>query len=550
MKRRRFLPSGILCLSVLISAQGQVQFLDVTAESGIAWVHDNVMTPQRYEPETVGGGCGFLDYDRDGWMDIYLVNGGETSVFKPKKPIRNALYRNRGDGTFRDVTEAAGVAGHGYGFGMAAADYDADGWTDLLVTGLDFSILYRNNREGTFSDVTDKAGIKTQAWSTSAAWLDYNNDGHLDLYVCGFVPWSPELPLCGAEGAREYCIPWVYPGAPSWLFRNNGDGTFQDVSTASGVGKARAKSLGVVTFDFNNDGWIDLFEANDTDPNRLLENKGDGTFEEVGLLAGVALSRHGKERSSMGTAAQDYDDDGLADLFVDNINYELYSLYRNNGDKTFSDRGIFNLAMVKASYLMSGWGVQFLDFDNDGDDDLFVVNGHPNLNIFEVQPPVTYAMPLRLFENVDGHYHHVSERSGDVFARTYPSRGMAAGDYDNDGDVDVLVCNVAQAPLLLRNEGGNRNRWLRIHLIGRPSNRAGIGAWITYTVDGKQRFHHVAAGGSYLSSHDPRILLGAGRQQRIKSLKVKWPSGTVDILTDVRINRSVQLHEGMTGAPR
>lgn len=524
---------------------GRVQFVDVTTQAGISWVHDNAMSPQRYLPETVGGGCAFLDYDQDGWMDIYLVNSGESKFFKPGKPIRNALYRNNGNGTFTDVTEQAGVMGRGFAMGAAVGDYDADGYPDLLVTGLDFSILYHNDRKGSFKDVSEQSGIRTPGWSTSAAWFDYDNDGKLDLYVCQFVHWTPELNIhCGNVNQRGYCIPRIFRGRPAWLFRNNGNGAFTDVSRKAAIANPGGKGLGVVAADINNDGRIDIFHANDTVENYLYRSKGDGTFEDIGLTADVAFSRDGKTRSGMGVDAQDYNDDDQVDLFVANVDQEFFSLYRNKGDELFEDEGLRNQEMTSATRNMSGWGLRFIDYDNDGDDDLFLLNGHPDDRISVYQSQVTYHERPLLFENVAGVYRNVSAASGAAFDRLYSGRGLATGDYDNDGDIDVLFCNNGQPPTLLRNEGGNSNRWLGLRLAGGRSNRDGIGARIRYRAGGRTRLHYVAGGGSYLAAHDPRVLLGFGEEASSGEIRVQWPSGQVDIVRDLAFGKYHTLEEG------
>ncbi|HYK88671.1 MAG TPA: VCBS repeat-containing protein, partial [Acidobacteriota bacterium] len=368
----------LAAVSSLYNGQ-KVQFTDITVAAGIQWTHNNGMSANHYLPETVGGGCAFLDYDQDGWMDIYLVNSGESSFFKPSTPLRNALYHNNHDGTFTDVTEIAGVAGRGFGMGVAVGDYDGDGYPDMLVTGFEYSILYHNERNGTFKDMTAQSGINTPGWSTSATWFDYDNDGRLDLFVCQFVHWTPELnAYCRKLDKLGYCIPRLFPGRPAWLFHNNGDGTFTEVGEKAGIANPGGKGLGVVAADINNDGWIDIFQANDTEANYLYKNKKDGTFEDIGLFAGVAYSREGNPRSGMGVDAQDFNSDGFLDLFVANVDHELFSLYRNTGREKFEDEGINNTEMSSATYNMSGWGLHFLDYDNDGELDLILLNEHPD----------------------------------------------------------------------------------------------------------------------------------------------------------------------------
>ena len=350
-------------------------------------------------PETVGAGCGFIDYDNDGWMDIYLVNSGACDFYNPVPRLRNALYHNNRDGTFTDVTEKAGVPGNAYGMGVAVGDYDADGFPDMYVTQYNRSILYHNNGDGTFTDVTAKAGVEAAGWGTSAVWFDYDNDGRLDLFVCRFVDFSKSKnQFCGNLETRErwYCIPSVYQPMPCWLFHNNGDGTFTDVSKESGIAQSAAKAWGVVACDINNDGRTDLFVANDTVANFLFVNRGRGKFEETGLIAGVGYSAYGRPRSGMGVDAADYDQDGWIDLFVANVDHEMYSLYHNNHDETFTDMS-GPTGIAAATKLMSGWGLKFFDYDNDGNLDLLLCNGHPDDKIEGRVYGVKYDEPISLF---------------------------------------------------------------------------------------------------------------------------------------------------------
>ncbi|HJX93133.1 MAG TPA: CRTAC1 family protein [Pyrinomonadaceae bacterium] len=517
------------------------------SESKITWVHDNGHSEARHLPETCGGGGLFFDFDNDGWMDIYLVNSGPSDFFTPKTPIRNALYRNNHDGTFTDVTEKAGVAcgkmGH-FGMGAAAADFDGDGWQDLYVTNYGHNVLFHNNGDGTFTDVTDKAGVAAPNWSTCAVWFDYDNDGRLDLFVSSFVQYSSSGTIfCGDNriGRRYYCVPRVFKPRSSFLFHNDGGGKFSDVSQASGIAASQGKSFGVVATDVNNDGLIDLFVANDTLANFLFINKGKGKFEEAGLLSGVAYSDSGAPRSGMGVDSADFDGDGWQDLFVANIDQELFSLYQNQKDLTFVDRPG---EIGQATRLLSGWGLKFFDYDNDGDPDLILANGHPD-DMVEIQSlKVKYKEPLLMFENINGKYKNVSATSGEAFTRDWPARGLSIGDYDNDGDLDVLIINNGEAPILLRNEGGNRNNWVGLQLVATKSNPGAVGAIITWEAGGVKRSRLKTAGGSYLSSHDPREILGIAKATKIDSIQIKWPSGQIDKLTDVPINKYVKVTEG------
>jgi hypothetical protein len=520
-----------------------VSFAEVAPkESGISWVHNNVQSQERYLPETVGAGCVFFDYDNDGWMDIYLVNSGASDFYTPKQPLKNALYRNNRNGTFTDVTDKAGVAGGTFGMGGAAADYDNDGWQDLYVTGYGSNILYRNNGNGTFMDVTSKSGVAAPGWSTCAVWFDYDKDGKLDLFVSSFVLYNKEM-SCGNNrlGQKYYCIPRVFKPQPSRLFRNNGNSTFTDVSKESGIADSPGKSFGATATDINNDGWTDLFVANDTMPNFLFINKGTGKFEEAGLTSGVAYSEGGSPRSGMGVDATDYDNDGWQDLFVANIDQELFSLYHNQKDSTFIDEPG---EIASATRLMSGWGLKFFDYDNDGDPDLLLANGHPDDMVETLTTRVKYKEPLLMFENTGRTYRDVSAQSGAAFAKTYPARGLAVADYDNDGDTDVLVSNNGEAPLLLRNEGGNRNNWLGLQLVATKSNAAAVGALITWQAGGAKFSRLKTNGGSYLASHDPREILGAGRGGKIESVEIRWPSGRVDKLSNLPVNTYIKVVEG------
>src|SRR6266567_1265634 len=393
--------------------------------TGITWQHVNGRSPEYYLAETTGAGCAFFDYDGDGWMDIYLVNSGRCDFFDPKTPLRNALYRNNRDGTFTDVTEKAGVPGGGYGMGVAVADYNLDGFPDLYVTQYGRSILYRNNGNGTFSDVTEKAGVGVQGWASTAVWFDYDNDGRLDLFVGQFAGFDKEHG-CGisADGKRHYCIPRIFRSMPSWLFHNNGDGTFTDVSKDSGIAASLGKAWGAVATDVNNDGWMDLFVANDTVGNFLFMNRGNGRFEEAGLRADIAYSADGRARSGMGVDSADFNQDGWMDLFVANIDEEIFSLYQNNHDGTFDDQAM-RLGVGMATRWMSGWGMKFLDYDNDGDLDLFLANGFPDDLVEDFSSQVKYHEPLLLFQNKGGKYKNVSEQSGPVFSKSFSARGLA-----------------------------------------------------------------------------------------------------------------------------
>ena len=518
------------------------------AKSGIRWTHTSGKSQERFLPETTGPGCAFFDYDNDGWMDIYLVNSGKCDFYDPNPPLRNALYHNNRDGTFTDVTEKARVPGGGYGQGVAVGDYDGDGFPDLYVTQYGKSILYHNNGDGTFTDVTEKAGVAAPGWSSSAVWFDYDNDGKLDLFVCQFVEFSKALnKSCGPgeEGKHGYCIPRLYKPMSNWLFHNNGDGTFTDVSKSSGIAASLGKAWGVVATDLNNDGLLDLFVSNDTAPNFIFMNRGKGRFEENGTYAGVAYSADGRARSGMGLDSADYNQDGWLDLFVANIDLERFSIYQNNHDETYDDQaGPTGIGM--ATRLMSGWGLKFFDYDNDGNLDLFLANGNPDDLIESLHSQVKYQEPLMLFRNTGKAIQNVSAQSGPVFAKPLSARGMAIGDFDNDGAIDVLVAVNDGAPVLLRNSVGAQNHWLGINLVGKKSNPDAIGARITYQSGDLKQQRMKVGGGSFLSSHDPRMVLGIGKRAKLDWLEIQWPqpSGKVERVTDLPIDRYITIVEG------
>jgi enediyne biosynthesis protein E4 len=557
VSRRRFLQclAGSATLTTLFPFARALPLASYSFEevpsstSGITWKHTAGKSAEKYLPETTGAGCAFLDYDNDGWMDIYLVNSGQCDFFTPKPPLRNALYHNNRDGTFTDVTERAGVAAGGFGQGVAVGDYDGDGFPDLYVTQYGRSILYHNNGDGTFTDVTEKGGVAAPGWSSSAVWFDYDNDGRLDLFVCRFVDFNKSISKdchAGEDAKRGYCIPHLYKPMASWLFRNNGDGTFTDVSKTSGIANYLGKAWGVVATDINNDGRMDLFVANDTIANFLFANRGNGKFEEVGTQAGVAYSAEGRPRSGMGLDSADFNDDGWMDLFVANIDHEVYSLYQNNHDETFDDQALAT-SIGMATRLMSGWGLKFFDYDNDGNLDLLLANGNPDDLIEELtRHQVGYREPMLLFHNSGKKWENVSAQSGPTFANAISARGLAVGDFNNDGGLDALISVNDDAPILLRNTIGGRNHWLGLRLVGKKANPDAVGARVTYQAGDLKRSRMKVGGGSYLSYHDPRMVLGLGQRPKIDWLEVKWPlpSGRVERFTDLPIDRYVTIVEG------
>jgi len=530
-------------------ATGPVSFRDVAVAAGITFRHQNAASSEKYLIETMGAGCGWIDYNQDGLLDLYLVNGAATGVYHTPQPLRSALYRNNGDGTFTDVTAGTGVGAEGlFGMGVAVGDYDNDGFPDLLVLGYGRCILYHNNGNGTFTDVTAHAGVENSGrWASSAGWFDYNNDGHLDLIIANYVDWSPEHNFyCGdrAAGMRSYCHPDDFNGQPPTLYRNNGDGTFSDVSKSSGVGVKGGNGLGVVTFDYDNDGWQDIFIANDHMPNFLFHNNRDGTFRELAYAAGVAVSGDGQFEAGMGTDAADTTGNGRMDLIVTHLDMQLARLYQNLGDQTFDD-ATFRSKLSYSTYRMSGFGTRFMDYDNDGMRDLFMANGHVLDNIERYHAGTQYAEPKLMFRNSGrGIFENVSDRLGPDFQLARVSRGAAIGDFDNDGDLDILVNNNGQAPQLLRNDGGNANHWLEILLIGTKSNRDGVGSRVKVLAGDLVLYDQRKGGMSYQSAQDPRLHFGLGRNSRIEVVEIVWPSGTVTKLPNLKSDQIVAVKEG------
>ena len=526
-----------------------VTFVDVAPRAGISFVHDNAASAQKYLIETMGAGCGWIDYDQNGLLDLYLVNSAATKAYQPKKPLRSALYRNNGDGTFTDVTERAGVGAEGlFGMGVAVGDYDNDGFPDLFVLGYGRCILYRNNGDGTFTDLTAQAGVENAVcWGSSAGWFDYDNDGRLDLVIANYVAWAPEHDFwCGdhAPGMRSYCHPDDYDAVSPTLYHNNGDGTFTDVSKSSGIGLKPANGLGVVTFDYDGDGWQDIFIANDSLPNSLFHNNRDGTFTEVGYLAGVAVSLDGQPEAGMGVDAGDTTGNGRLDLAVTHLDSQLARLYRNSGNKYFDDVTLSS-KIGYATYHMSEFGTRFMDYDNDGALDLFMACGHVLDNVHRYKSDVYYAEPKLMFRDTGrGIFENVSDDLGPDFLLPMVSRGAAVGDFDNDGDLDILVSNNGQRPQLLRNDGGNANHWLQIFLIGTKSNRDAVGARVKVTA-GELVLHDEKKGGmSYQSAQDPRLHFGLGGSPRVDAVEISWPSGERTKLTNLRADQTIAIKEG------
>jgi hypothetical protein len=527
-------------------------FTDAAAVAGIRFRHLNGSPEKNYIFEAKGGGACLLDYDGDGLLDIYFVNGNTLEDVRRGVSHPSALYRANGDGTYADVTTAAGVAGRGWGMGCTVGDYDNDGLPDLYVLGVNGNVLYRNTPDHRFEDTTAKAGVEGGRWSTSAAFLDYDRDGDLDLYVANNIqvdtrktPLSFPGPDCNYRGTRVMCGPRGLTGALDAFYRNNGDGTFTEVTAAAGLLEEQPRyGLGVATGDYDNDGWADVYVANDSTPSYLYRNRRDGTFEEVALLAGVAVSDDGMEQAGMGTDFGDYDNDGWLDLTKSNFAFENTNLYHNEKGGHFSDQSGSVAGIAVLTYPLVKWGTKFLDYDNDGWKDLVVVNGHvyPYLR----RSPAggeTYEQRRLLFRNLgNGKFADVSKESGPGILQERSSRGLAVGDLDNDGDLDVVVVNIDSTPSILRNDGGNRRSWLSVRLRGRASNRFGLGARVAATTPGLRQIAEATTSGSIFSASDSRVHFGLGSATEA-DLEIRWPSGKVQTLRAVPANQILVVDE-------
>ena len=521
---------------------GAVQFADVTDKAGISFVHASAASPDKYMFETFGSGVAWIDYDNDGYPDLYFINGAPGTA--------NALYRNNKDGTFTDVTRQAGVAADGnktsYKTGVAVGDYDNDGHLDLYVTAFGPNILFRNNGDGTFTDVTAKAGVAgpSTEWSTSTGFLDVDRDGDLDLYVVNYLDYSTaDNPYCGLrkDGHRMYCHPTLFDGTADRLYRNEGNGTFTDVSKAAGIANPAGKGLGIAVCDYDRDGDPDIYIANDTVRNFLYSNNGDGTFRDVAYAAGVGYDINGKPQAGMGVDCADIDGNGYPDIFVTNFSEELNSLYQNRGDGAFDDESA--QPGLKTGFLALGFGTKMFDADNDGDLDIHVTNGHVIDNVALYQPNLTYAQKDLFYENTGGHFRDVTAQAGTGLQGERVGRGLAVADFDNDGRLDVAISSVGRKPALLRNVGPAGRTWLLIRARGAKSNRYGLGATMrVQTADGVQvrEVNNVA---SYLTGNDVRLHVGLGAAKVVPRIDVLWPSGTKQTLTDVAANQILTIDE-------
>jgi hypothetical protein len=547
MRWAAMLPVALLvCLTGQAWRTGRVRaaqeiFTDVTAQAGIQWRHFSGESQDRYLIEAMGGGVAFLDFDNDGLEDLFFVNGGETPKGKSPRPVRNALYRNIGAGKFEDVTEKSGLARMPvYGMGVAAGDFDNDGYPDLFITGYPSCALLHNNRDGTFTDITEKAGVTNAGkWAASAAWFDYDRDGRLDLFIANYAKFSYEHgPRCEYQGLRTYCAQVAYEGERPALYHNNGDGTFTDVTERAGLSKLVGRALGVVAVDVDDDGWSDLFVARDASPNLLLINQHDGTFKDAALNAEVALSADGMARAGMGVDAGDVNGDGRPDFIITNFNDEQHALFLNTIEFPYRE-WTRESGLAALTRFFVGWGVHFIDYDNDGNLDLILVNGHINSVIEKTRVDVSYREPpLLLANNGKGLFRNVSDLAGPVFRNRCLGRGLAVGDYDNDGAVDAVFTRLNDTPLLLHNNVGHLKAWIGVELEGTKSNRDAIGAKLTLNCGTRKLVRWITGGASYLSSHDRRVVFGLGDAPAAPvQLDIRWPNGRTQIITGLKVNQ-------------
>jgi hypothetical protein len=530
-------------------AASAVTFRDVTQQSGIRFTHNNGAFGKKFLPETLGPGVAFIDYDNDGWPDIFLVNGMDWPGHAQKHTTPK-LYHNNHDGTFTDVTHKAGLDVEMYGMGVAVGDYDNDGFDDLFVTALGQSRLFHNNGNGTFTDVTQKAGLSgPRELSTSAAWVDYDKDGRLDLVVGNYVQWTQDTDLyCTLDGkSKSYCTPESYKGTSARLWHNRGDGTFEDVTQKAGLGEPTSKTMGIAVLDYDNDGWPDLLFSNDTQPNKLYRNNGNGTFSEKGVIAGVAFSEDGVARAGMGVDAADYDHSGYHSLMITNFSNQMLSLYHNEGKGLFVDEAPQS-AIGRATLLTLGFGCFFFDYDLDGWPDIFIANGHIDPEIQKVQANVKYAMPPHLFRNLGkGKFEEVTNTMGAAFTAPRVGRGAAYADITNDGRLDLLLSTNGGPVYLFRNEtqaNGAANRSLRLKLVGTKSNRDGIGAIVRLSSGADTQTQMLRSGSSYLSSSELILTFGLGQRDKADAIEIRWPSGQVDRLSNVAARQTVTATEG------
>jgi len=548
VKRRTFLCGAvpILARAVTPAEDPGFRLLDVTAAAGIDFHHNTGAFGAKYLPETMGSGCAFFDYDGDGWMDILLLNGMDWPGHRRGRSTLK-LYRNNRNGTFTDVTQQSGLAVEMYGMGVAIADYNNDGLPDLLITAVGQNRLFQNTPQGRFVDVTEKAGLGGRnGFSTSALWFDFDRDGLLDLLVCNYVKWSPERDVfCSLDGKRKsYCTPEAYHGDTCWLFRNRGDGRFEDVTAKSGIFDMTSKSLGVAMIDYDHDGWPDVLIANDTQPNKLYRNRRDGSFEDIAVRAGVAFSDDGRARAGMGIDAADFDNSGDAGIAITNFDNEMMALYRRDRSGAYADAAM-RAGVGKASRESLGFGCSFMDIDLDGRLDLVAVNGHIDETVRQIHGGIGYAQPPHLFWNDGkGGFHDIAALASAGFASPKVARGLAYADFDRDGDLDLLITTNGGPAYLYRNDIRTRNRALRVRLVGRKSNRDGIGAVVRVTTPEGTQSRMVKTGSSYLSQSELTLTFGLGVRESATRIAVEWPSGATQEFTNVRVG-AYECTEGM-----
>jgi enediyne biosynthesis protein E4 len=537
--------------SVWTQPEMATRFENRSQQAGVKFVLDNGTTEDKPIVDSILGGVALLDYDNDGFLDIYFTNGATLPSFtKNEERFYNRLYRNNHDGTFTDVTAKAGMRGFGYSIGAAAADFDNDGWTDLYATGIDRNTLFHNNGNGTFTDVTEHARVPgtlpggKKLLSVSAAWVDYDNDGRLDLFVTNYLDWTPEnSKVCGPVGKRLSCPPSLYAGQPSILYHNNGDGTFSDVSAGMGIGGHAGKGMGVAIADYDGDGWMDIFVANDNERNFLFRNRGGKGFDELGVESSVAYTEDGVPVSSMGVDFRDWSNDGKPGLFITALAGETFPLYRNEGNGLFRVES-YDAKIGFPSFRMSGWGAGIYDLDNDGYKDLFSANSHVSENA-DIDPQQHYRQPNAVFQNLkNGTFADVSRQAGTALSETAAHRGCAFGDLDNDGKIDIVVSAIGSPAELLYNTAATHNHWILIQTVGVKSNRDGIGTQIKIkTKSGLVQYNQVTTAGSYASSSDKRVHFGLGPDSLIKEIEVRWPSGTTQVLHNVKADQILKVIE-------
>jgi len=534
------------------------KFVDITAKLGVRFQQQASKTSKKYLLETMGSGVALFDYDNDGRLDIFFANGARIDDPMPKGSIPqkdnpkywNRLFHQKADGTFEDVTEKAGLSGSTYSTGVAVGDYDNDGFEDLFVAGYGHSTLYHNNGDGTFSDVTAASGVGGSGWATSAAWVDYDNDGRLDLVVARYMEWDFDDIYCGhrEEGFRSYCHPDLFKPVSLLLYHNDGNGKFTEVAQKAGMAKP-AKGLGLAIADYDHDGWMDIFLANDSIPEYLFHNKGNGTFEEIGLVSGAGLDGSGATYAGMGVDFEDYNNDGWPDIVVTDLANQKYALYTNAGDGTFNYSSVSS-GLGAITLLHSGWGVRFLDYDNDGWKDLFIVQSHVMDTIQINEPHLRYLESPLLLKNDGGKkFVDVSAQSGEIFQQKWAARGMAVGDIDNDGKVDVVVTSLDGPAWVLHNETATNNHWITLKLVGVKSNRDAIGAQIKISTSQGDQYATVTTASSYQSSSDKRVHFGLGPATSITRLEIRWPSGIVQVLKNLKADQFLTVTEGNSSAP-